>query len=89
MAVHPSLMLVQLAACVVSARVVVLARLMRPTPVLVASPLLQSMLTLPLALCGSHLQSLLCQGVPSARGAGGIAGHTGESRRSSPASHTS
>ena len=51
MAVHPSLMLAQLAACVVSARAVVLARLMWPTPVLVASPLLQSMLTLPLALC--------------------------------------
>ena len=86
MAVRPSLMLMQPVACVVSAWAVAAARLVWPTPAL-AAPAMLPMLTLPLALCGSHLQTVrvcLQQG-----GAGGIAGRTRECRWSAPAFHIS
>ena len=57
MAVRPSLMLMQPVACVVSAWVVAAARLVWPTPAL-AAPAMLPVLTLPLALCGSHLQTV-------------------------------
>ena len=86
---RPSLMQTQLVACAMSAGVAAPARLVWPILAPVAPAMLPTMLTLPLALCGSHLQSLLCQGVPSARGACDIAGRTRAFRWPSPTKHTS